>query len=169
MRAGRAFSTTLAKDLIRVEVDGVMYALQVASIREIVNPLPLISLPHERPFIIGVADYRESVVAIVDLRRLFGLPAHEENRRTKWIIIEADGRLVGVVVDAVLDVFSSSEEKSREVPVLDERHRERGIASAFKHDRQLVFLLDASRLVEPAMVIPRSELPSLPSLPSEAP
>jgi purine-binding chemotaxis protein CheW len=162
VRAGRAFSATLAKDLIRVEVDGVMYALEVARIREIVNPLPLIALPHERPFIIGVSDYREKVAAIVDLRRLFGLPPQAESRRTKWIIIETDGKLVGVVVDAVLDVFSSAEEKSREVPVLDERHRERGITSAFRHDRQLVFLLDASRLVEPALAIPRGALPSLP-------
>lgn len=163
MRAGRAFSATLDKDLLRVEVDRVMYALEVASIREIVNPLPLIELPHERPFVIGVSDYRESVVAIIDLRRLFGLPDQETNRRTKWIIIETDDKLAGVVVDAVLDVFSSAEERSRQVPVLDERHRERGIASAFRHDRQLVFLLDASRLVEPAMAIPRGEMPSLPS------
>ncbi len=163
MRAGRAYSATLAKDLIRVEVDGVMYALEVASIREIVNPLPVIALPHERPFVIGVSDYRESVVPIVDLRRLFGLPPHEATRRTKWIILETAGKLVGVVVDAVLDVFSSAEGKSREVPILDERHKERGIASAFRHEQRLVFLLDAGRLVEPAITIPHGELPSLPS------
>jgi len=160
---GRAYSATLAKDLIRVEVGTVLYALEVAHIREIVNPLPVIELPRERPFVLGVSDYREHVVAIVDLRRLFGLPTQEATRRTKWIILETAGMLVGVVVDAVLDVFSSAETKQREVPVLDERHRGRGITSAYRHDDRLVFLLDAERLVEPAMEIPPGEMPSLPS------
>jgi purine-binding chemotaxis protein CheW len=149
--------------LIRVEVGTVLYALEVARIREIVNPLPVIELPRERPFVLGVSDYREHVVAIVDLRCLFGLPAQEATRRTKWIILETAGMLVGVVVDAVLDVFSSAEAKQREVPVLDERHRGRGITSAYRHDNRLVFLLDAERLVEPAMAIHPGDMPSLPS------
>ncbi len=140
-----------------------MYALEVARIREIVNPLPVIELPRERPFVLGVSDYREQVVAVVDLRLLFGLPAQEASRQTKWIVLETTGSLVGIVVDAVLDVFSSAEDQQREVPVLDERHRGRGISSAFRHHDQLVFLLDADRLVEPAMEVPPGEMPFLPS------
>jgi len=161
--AGRAYRAALAKDLIRVEVGTVMYAIEVARIREIVNPLPVIELPRERPFVLGVSDYREQVVVVVDLRRLFGLPAQEASRRTKWIVLETEGRLVGVVVDAVLDVFASAENQRREVPVLDERHRLRGITSAYRHDDRLVFLLDADRLVEPAMEIDSGEIPALPS------
>jgi len=166
VRGGRAYSATLAKDLVRVEVDGISYALEVSRIREIVNPLPLIELPHERDFVLGVADYRDEVVPIVDLRLLFGLSPEEPDRRTKWIVLDAGGRLVGIVVDAVLDVFSSVERHQRSVPVLDERHQERGIASAYRHEDQLVFLLDVDRLAEPAMKISSKEL-SL--LPSEAP
>ena len=162
MRLGRAYSATLAKDLVRVEVDGVMYALEVGRIREIVNPLPLVELPRERAFVLGVADYREEVVPVVDLRRFFGVSEAEPTRRTKWIVLEADGRLVGVVVDAVIDVFSSAEHRQRHVPVLDERHLQRGITSAYRHEEQLVFLLDASRLAEPAMQIPADELSYLP-------
>ena len=47
MRESRAYGLALARDLIRVEVDSVMYALEIARIREIVNPLPLIELPRE--------------------------------------------------------------------------------------------------------------------------
>jgi len=160
---GRAYSATMAKDLVRVEIDGVNYALEVGRIREIVNPLPLIELPRERVFVLGVSDYRQEVLPVVDLRRFFGLTPIEPSRRTKWIVIEAGGRLVGVVVDAVLDVFSSAGDQQRPVPVLDERHRERGITSAYRHQESLVFLLDADRLAEPAMRIPPRELSELPS------
>lgn len=163
MSGGRAYSATLAKDLIQVEVDTVLYAIEVARIREIVNPLPLIELPRERAFVLGVSDYREQVLVVVDLRRLFGLPAQQASRRTKWVIIETAGTLVGVVVDAVLDVFSSAEGQQREVPVLDDRHRGRGITSAYRRGDRLVFLLDAERLVEPATEIGPEEMRSLPS------
>ncbi|MCZ6806411.1 MAG: chemotaxis protein CheW, partial [Deltaproteobacteria bacterium] len=97
------------------------------------------------------------------LRSLFGLPRQEPNRRTKWIIVESSHRLVGIVVDAVLDVFSSAEQQERDVPVLDERHRERGITSAYKHADQLVFLLNVDRLAEPAMELDPREIPMLQS------
>ena len=163
MGAGRAYSATLSKDLVRVEVDGVLYALDVDRIREIVNPLPIVELPREREFVLGVSDYREDVVPVINLRRFYGLSAAEPSQRTKWIILDAGGRLVAVVVDAVLDVFSSAEHRERRVPVLDERHRERGITSAYRHEELLVFLLDATRLAEPAMQIPSDELSYLPS------
>ncbi len=162
MSVGRAYAATLAKDLVRVEVGDVFYALEVGRIREIVNPLPIVELPHERRFVLGVADYRDEVVPIVDLRLFFGLPSEAPTRRTKWIILEAGDRLVGIVVDSVRDVFSSAEHRQRHVPVLDERHRERGITAAYRRDEQLVFLLDASRLAEPAMQIPSEELSYLP-------
>ena len=162
MGTGRAYRATMAKDLLRVEIDGVMYALEVGRIREIVNPLPLIQLPRERAFVLGVCDYREDVVPVVDLRRFFGLDPAETTRQTKWIIIDASGRLAGVVVDAVLDVFSSVADDRRRVPVLDERNRERGITTAYRHLENLVFVLDAERLAEPALQIPSHELSELP-------
>jgi purine-binding chemotaxis protein CheW len=163
MRAGRAYAATLSKDLVRVEVDRVSYALEVSRIREIVNPLPVVALPRERAFVLGVADYREEVVPVVDLRRLFGLESREPDRRTKWIILDAGAMPVGVVVDAVLDVFSSEENERKQVPVLDERHLSRGISFAYRHDEKLVFLLDADRLAEPAMLLSNEDLSILPS------
>ncbi|MFW2387392.1 MAG: hypothetical protein ACN4G0_03595, partial [Polyangiales bacterium] len=86
----------------------------------------------------------------------------EENRRTKWLIIESSQGLVAIVVDAVRDVFASSSNERRQVPVLDERHLQRGIESAFHHDDGLVFLLNADRLAEPALDISPQELAFLP-------
>ena len=163
MSESRTYGLALARDLIRVEVDSVMYALEIARIREIVNPLPLIELPRERAAVLGVSDYREEVVAVVDLRRLFGLAPQEPMRRTKWLILETSRGLVAVVVDAVHDVFSSENNRQREVPILDERHLERGIKSAYRYHERLVFLLDAERVAQPGFDIGPVEMPFLPS------
>lgn len=166
MKAARTHSSALAKDLVRVEVDGVLYAFEVVHVREIVNPLSLVELPREQAFVRGVSEYRDEVVAVVDLRRLFGLETTEPTRRTKWIVLETAGRLVGVVVDSVVDVFSSESDQQRDVPVLDQRQRERGITHAYRYDGQLVFLLDADRVAQPAMQL---SVERLSLMPSEAP
>jgi len=166
VRGGRAYAATLAKDLVRVEVGSVSYAVEVSRIREIIRPLPIIDLPRRREFVLGVAEYRDQVVPVVDLRAFFGLRSQEPSRRTKWVVVEATAGLVGIVVDAVLDVFSSAENPLRAVPVLDDRHRQHGITTAYRHDDRLVFLLDTDRLAEPAVDVPR-EAASL--LPSEGP
>jgi len=166
VRDTRPHRTALAKDLVRVEVDGVLYAFEVAQVREIVNPLSLIELPRERAFVRGVSEYRDEVVAVVDLRRLFGIDSMEPTRRTKWIVLETAGRLVGVIVDSVVDVFSSEEDQQRDVPVLDQRQRERGITHAYRYNGELVFLLDAARVARPAMQL---SVERLSMMPSEAP
>ncbi len=165
MRAGRGYAATLAKDLLRVEAGQVAYAIEVARIREVVHPLPVIDLPRRLAFVLGVAEYREQVVPVVDLRSFFDLPRALDRHRAKWVIVESAAGLVAVVVDAVLDVFSSEENPQRAVPVLDAHHRDRGIRSAFRHDGQLAFLLDVNRITEPAIDVPR-ERPS--GLPREA-
>jgi chemotaxis signal transduction protein len=82
------------------------------------------------------------------------------------MILDVSMGLVALVVDAVLDVFSSAENPLRVVPVLDEKHRHHGIKAAYRHDDRLAFLLDADRLAEPAVEVSR-EAGSLVS--SEAP
>ena len=161
MSRGRAYRATLAKDLVRVEVGEVSYALEIERIREIVHPLPIIALPRKRPFILGVADYRDQVAPVVDLRSFFELPPREPGRRAKWIILSSGDLSVAVVVDKVLDVFPSSATTPREVPALDDQQRAHGITSAYRYAGKLVFLLDADRLVEPAEGIPAAALPFL--------
>lgn len=163
MSRSRTYGLSLERDLIRVDVDRVMYAIEISRIREIVNPLAIIELPRECDFVLGVAEYRDEVVAVVDLRSLFGLAPADEDRRTKWIILESGQGLVAVVVDGVRDVFASSGNQRRQVPVLDQHQVERGIQSAFQHDDGLVFLLDAERIAEPAFDVRQDEIVHLPS------
>src|SRR5687767_5938994 len=95
------------KNLVGFLVGDVRYAVDILRVREIINPLPVVPLPHAPPVVVGVADHRGQVVPVIDLRRRFGLPLIEITRRTKWIIVRAGERASGLVVDAVTDVFGA--------------------------------------------------------------
>lgn len=138
------------KNLVGFLVGDVRYAVEILRVREIINPLEVVGLPHAPSTVIGVADHRGEVVPVIDLRRRFGLPAITQTRRTKWIIVELAGRSVGLAVDAVTDVFGATTEAQRDVPRLGAGDESRGIGAVFATPQGLVFVVDVDRVAEAA-------------------
>lgn len=134
------------KNLVGFTVGDVHYAVEVARVREIIRPLPVVSLPHAPPAVVGVADHRAEVVPVLDVRRRFGLPAAPNTRRTKWILVTLATRTVGFVVDAVSEVFGVGEADRRPVPSVGVGDSARGIQAVYAHRGALVFVLDVDRI-----------------------
>ncbi len=142
-----------SKNLVGFTVGPVQYAVSIFEVREIINPLPVVEIPHAPDVVLGVTDHRGQVVPVVDLRRRFGLEPSARTRRTKWIIVELAGRAVGLVVDAVTDVFGAASSEQRDVPVLGRGDDLRGIAHVYMYDGNLVFVIDVDRVAAPAREI----------------
>jgi purine-binding chemotaxis protein CheW len=139
-----------SKNLVGFLVGNVQYAVSIFEVREIINPMPVVELPHAPAVVLGVTDHRGEVVPIIDLRLRFGLESSARTRRTKWVVVELDGRAVGLVVDAVTDVFGTTSADERAVPALGRGDDVRGIAQVFNHGGKLVFVIDVGRVAAPA-------------------
>jgi purine-binding chemotaxis protein CheW len=137
-----------SKNLVGFVVGDVEYAVHIARVKEITNPLHVVELPHPPPSIAGVADFRGEVIPVVDLRARFGLPAATATRRTKWIVVDLAHRLVALVVDAVSDVFGTGGAELRPPPALGGGDNLRGIAGVTTYGGKLVFVLDTGALRE---------------------
>ena len=157
------------KNLVGFIVGDVRYALQILRVREIINPLPVVSLPHAPVGIVGVTDHRGLIVPILDLRSRFGLSIAKVSRRTKWVIVQLEGRAVGLIVDGVTDVFGTAAEEQRDVPQLGLGEKMRGITEVYKHDGELVFVLDVDKVAAPVTELDMEALEQLVSGGSEAP
>ena len=139
-----------SKNLVGFVVGEVRYAVDILRVKEIINPLPVVALPHAPPAVVGVADHRGAVVPVVDLRRRFALDSSDPTRRTKWVIVEVERRPIGLVVDAVTEVFGAGPSDQRDVPALGVGDTARGISAVYKHEGELVFVLDVDRAAAPA-------------------
>ena len=142
------------KNLVGFVVGDVHYALSIALVREIANPLTLVALPRAPDSVVGVADYRGEVVPVVDLRIRFGIGAVPATRRTKWILADVGGRVVALVVDGVTDVFGTGGAALRPAPSLGGGEDVRGIAGVTSFGGRMVFVLDVGRfasLTEPLL------------------
>lgn len=142
------FRPVSAKSLVGFVVGEVSYAVPISEVREIVNPLPLTALPHAPAAVAGVADHRGEVLSVVDLRVRFGVESRGDRARDKWILVDAGGRTVGLIVDRVTEVFGTAGEALRPAPELGVGDDVRGIVGVTSHDGALTFVLDVSRFDE---------------------
>ena len=147
-----------SKNLVGFTIADVHYAIDILRVREILNPLPIVPLPHAPASVLGVADHRGEVVPILEVRRRFGLATALATRRTKWIVVELGDRLVGLVVDSVTDVFGAGERDQRSVPEIGVGDAARGIAAVYSYGGNLVFVLDVDRIAAVAEVLDMSAL-----------
>jgi purine-binding chemotaxis protein CheW len=149
------------KSLVGFIVGDVSYAVPIASVKEIINPAALTMLPHLPGSVAGVADHRGEVIVVVDLRARFGLsPAHDQSR-TKWVLLALGGRIVGLIVDHVTDVFGTRGEEVRPAPALGAGEEMRGIVGVVTHAGHLTFVLEVDRFEGLAAAIPPELLESL--------
>jgi purine-binding chemotaxis protein CheW len=145
-----------SKSLVGFAVGDVQYAVPIARVKEITNPMILVELPHAPGSIVGVSDYRGDVVPVVDLRTRFGLPMRDATRKTKWIVVDVAGRTIALVVDAVTEVFGTGGADLRPAPALGGGDEVRGIAGVTTYGGRMVFVLDIGRLRELTEPLARS-------------
>lgn len=88
------------------ELAGDLYALDVAQLREVVRWQPVTPLPRAPALIEGVVDLRGAIVPVVDLARLLRGTPIRSGPRARIAIVEVDGLVVGLAVDAATEVIA---------------------------------------------------------------
>ena len=95
-------------ELACFEVRGQLFGIDVQQIREIVRSQAVTPLPQAPGLIEGVIDLRGAIVPVVDLGRALGGHPIEDGRRARIAIVEVEGLVFGLRVDAAADVLAVS-------------------------------------------------------------
>lgn len=100
------------------EVGGGVYAMDVSHVREVARWQPITPLPKAPELIEGVIDLRSVIVPVVDLgRALTGRPC-QPDPATRIVIVEIDNLLVGLTVDAAIEVIQVAASSMEDPPAL---------------------------------------------------
>jgi purine-binding chemotaxis protein CheW len=105
-----------------------MHALRIEAVREILEVAQMTPLPLMPDFMRGVMNLRGAVVPVIDLSARLGLPATAIGRRTCVVIVDVAAhddagkpQTMGVLVDAVYEVFACTSVDTEPVPRLGTR------------------------------------------------
>lgn len=128
-------------------VGGHAYALDIMRVKEIINPLPITPVPRAPAFIDGVVELRGVILAVVDLRKRFDLPATPPTRATKYIVVSLEGRMVALIVDRVSDFARVARAEIKAPPPMVENEAARYFAGVCHHGGKILMVLAIDRIL----------------------
>lgn len=103
-------------EMIAFRIGDQEFCIDIMSVREIRGWTPATPLPHAPPFVKGVINLRGAVLPILDLSERLGLGEVQASSRHVIIVAKVDGHLVGLLVDAVCDILTVSEQALQPTP-----------------------------------------------------
>jgi len=143
----RGGTSAEVKQLISFTVGAEEYGLELLRVKEVIRMHQITWLP-KAPFSVkGIINLRGDVIPIVDLRDRFGLEAAEHTNMTRVIVVEVEGRPIGMVVDSASQVVRiPSDQIEPPPPVMGGISREL-ITGVGKMDDRLIILLDVDQIL----------------------
>lgn len=117
------------------------YGIEVLRVKEIVGMTAIRAVPNSERYLKGVMNLRGTVVPVIDLRIKFGLPEKEYDSFTVILILEMTNSLVGVIVDSVSDVITSSGQL-QDVPNFHVSIDRDIIKGVFNRDGNLIIIIN---------------------------
>lgn len=125
------------------------YGVNIEDVNTIIRPPELTFVPHAPAYIKGVINLRGFIVPVISLRVRFGLPDSGTTKATRVVVVEHEGMLIGMEVDAVTETLHLAcvniEPLSPIVLSVDAEYL-RGVG---KYQDRLLILLDLPRVLRP--------------------
>ncbi|RED17970.1 chemotaxis protein CheW [Pontivivens insulae] len=102
--------------LVSFMVGGRVYAVDILTVREIRQPSYLTRLPNQPDHVRGVLNLRGAIVPVHDLGLMFGGQEVVVADLTVIVIVQVDDRVLGMLVDSVLDILTLAGSDIRLMP-----------------------------------------------------
>ncbi len=133
-------------------LDEEVFAVDVATVREILDFTSITKVPQTPDFMRGVINLRGSVVPVVDMRLKFGMSQTEKTVHTCVIVMEillgGETTIVGSLADSVQEVLELEPDQIEPAPRIGTKLRTDFIKGMGKHNEQFIIILDIDRVFD---------------------
>lgn len=133
-------------------MSGEEYGMNILAVQEIRGWEDVTVIPNAPSFVKGAINLRGTIVPIIDLRLRFGLSDNEYGPLTVVIVVAVEikgkSKIMGMVVDAVSDVYSISEETAKDVPDFQDSDNAQFVHGLVNVGEKMVVLLNLESVLD---------------------
>ena len=126
-----------------------VYATSILTVQEIINRMDTIPIPEAPEYILGVIDFRENVIPVIDLKKKLSLHESGIKEDAKILILNLDNMLFGGLVDKVIGVINVDEDEIKTQLTAFNSNVKAYISGFVKSDEQVYKLLNFNYIVTP--------------------
>lgn len=137
------------QQLVIFKLSNEAYGIDISKIQEIIRLQEITHIPKVSHFIEGVINLRGNVIPVIDLRKRFDFEKVERDNSTRIIVVEVGEYVVGMIVDAVLEVVRVSNENIEPPSNIISDIKSDYLTGVCKLDDKLIILLDISKVLTP--------------------
>jgi len=134
------------KMFVTVVIDKETFGVDVSKIQEIIGMTETSHVPNSLPFMKGVVNLRGIIVPLVDMRLKFGLQEKPYDKLTVIMIAEIKNRLIGMIVDSILDVVSLTVDSIQDTPHFSSNIRLDCVEGIGKIDDRIIILMNVDKI-----------------------
>jgi len=135
---------------------GEEYGVDILRVQEIKGWDNVTPIPNTPKYIKGVINLRGTIVPIVDLRERFSIEAIPYGPTTVVIVLRVNGekgsRIMGIVVDAVSEVYNISEESLKPAPDFGQAISTDFVMGLGTVDDKMIIVLDIDHLLNSSVL-----------------
>ncbi len=124
------------------------YAVPVQNVEGIIKLADPTKVPGSPAFIRGVMNLRGKVISILDLRARFAMGSRENEDDSRVLVVQHDGKNVGILVDEVSEVMTVETSAIQPPPPEVVATKNRAIEGLCKVDDRLIIILDLGAVLE---------------------
>ncbi|MEE4246569.1 MAG: chemotaxis protein CheW [Kangiellaceae bacterium] len=124
------------------------YGVNVMQVQEVLRYTEIAPVPGAPHYVLGIINLRGNVVTVIDTCQRFGLPAIEITDSTRIVIIEANGQVIGILVDSVAEVVYLRASEIEIAPNVGNEESAKFIQGVTHRDGELLILVDLNKLLE---------------------
>jgi purine-binding chemotaxis protein CheW len=139
-----------ALEVLTLGLDGHLFALDAAHVREILDLGPVTEVPSAAAFVNGLINVRGKVVPLADLRLKFGMPKTASTIDTRVVVIEVDlngdQTTIGLLADKVYEVTEIIAAELEETPRIGMTWRQEYIRCIGKRGEDFIVVLDIAAI-----------------------
>ncbi len=95
---------TKADQILVFTLDELAYALMLQVVVRVIHAVEVRRLPKTPEIISGIINVQGQIIAVIDIRKRFGLPERETDPDDRMIIADTGIRKVGIFVDNVTGI-----------------------------------------------------------------
>ncbi|HLJ88116.1 MAG TPA: chemotaxis protein CheW [Candidatus Angelobacter sp.] len=137
-----------ARHIVGFRIGRETFGVPISMVHEIVRVPDITSVPEAPSYVEGVINLRGKIISVVDLRKRFGEKEIATHKKNRILVVEVEGKMVGLIVDAASEVLKIPETAIDLPPNVFEEGELNYVMGVGKLSTRLIILIDLNKILQ---------------------
>lgn len=124
------------------------FGVPISLVHEIVRLPDITAVPEAPDYVEGVINLRGKIISVIDLRKRFREREITPSKKNRILVVEVDGKMVGLIVDAASEVLKVPETEIDLPPNVFEDGELNYVTGVGKLRGRLIIMIDLTKVLQ---------------------